>query len=107
MTIEYCETNEKIVSRQRFVHVSALAVEVKIVDQMLQVFLKDGRIIAVPLEWFSTISDATPEQRANVEIQAGGANLCWPEIDAYISVMGLLTGSDPCSYCWYRTSHFK
>lgn len=107
MTIEYCEIKEKLVSRQPVFYVSTLAMEVKIVDQMMQVFLRDGRIISVPLDWISFLSDALPEQRANVEIQAGGANLSWPEIGASLSVMGLLAGSDPCSNCWYRTSHFK
>jgi hypothetical protein len=107
MTIECCEINEKILSKPPVFFVSTLAMEVKIVDQMLQVFLRDGRIISVPLEWISLLSDATPAQRANVEILEGGANLYWPETGACLSVMGLLAGSDPCSNCWYRVSHFK
>jgi hypothetical protein len=81
--------------------------KVQIVDQMLQVFLRDGRIISVPLDWISFLKGATPAQRANVEIQAEGENLYWPEIGAYLSVIGLLAGSDPCSNCWFRISHFR
>ncbi len=69
--------------------------DVKVVDQMLQVCLRDGRIIVVPLDWISLLSEATPNQRANVEIQDGGASLYWPETGAYLSVTGLLAGSDP------------
>ena len=107
MTIEYCETKEKVLSNQPVFYVSTLAMEVKTVDQMLQVYLRDGRIISVPFDWISLLNDATPSQRANVEIGDGGANLYWPETGACISVMGLLAGSDPCSNCWYRVSHFK
>jgi hypothetical protein len=107
MNVEYCEIKEKVIPKQPVYYVSALAMDVKIVDQMLQVFLRDGRIISIPLDWISFLSDATPNQRADVEIQAGGANLYWPETGASLSVMSLLAGSDPCSYCWYRVSHFK
>ena len=107
MTVGYCEIKEKIISRQPVYYVSALAMEVKIVDQMLQVCLRDGRIIGVPLDWISFLSGSTPAQQVNVEIQDGGASLCWPEIGANLSIIGLLAGSDPCSNCWYRISHFK
>ena len=106
MTVAYCQMQNEVKSSQPTIYVSRLAMEAKIVDQILQVFLRDGRIIAVPLDWFSFLVDATPAQRANVEIQSGGAELYWPEIGVSLSVLGLLAGSDPCSYCWYRTSHF-
>ena len=79
----------------------------KIVDQMLQVLLRDGRIISVPLDWISILNGATLAQQANVEIQDGGATLYWPETGACLPVMSLLAGSDPCSNCWYRISYFK
>ena len=107
MNVAYCEIKEKVIPRQPVYYVSVLAMDVKIVDQMLQVCLRDGRIIVVPLDWISFLNDATPNQRANVEIQAGGASLDWPETGVYLSVTGLLAGSDPCSNCWYRISHFK
>jgi hypothetical protein len=107
MTIEFCEIEEKIVSKLPVYYVSALAVEVKIVDQMMQVSLRDGRIISAPLDWISFLNDATSTQRADVEIQDGGASLYWPEIGAYLSIVGLLAGSDICNNCWYRVSHFK
>jgi hypothetical protein len=107
MTIAYCEIKEKVFSKQPVFYVSTLAMEVRIVDQMLQVFLRDGRIISVPLDWISLLNEATPTQQANVEIRDGGANLYWPETGACVPVMGLLAGSDPCSNCWYRVSYYK
>ncbi len=107
MSTAYCEIKEKVLSEQPVFYVSTLAVEAKIVDKMLQVYLRDGRIISVPLDWISLLNDATPTQRAHVEIREEGANLYWPETGAYLSVMGLLAGSDPCSNCWYRVSHFR
>jgi hypothetical protein len=107
MSVEYCEMKEEVVIRRPVFYVSTLAMEVKIAGQMLQVFLRDGRIIAVPLDWISFLHGATSMQQANVEILAGGANLYWPEIGASITVTGLLAGSDPCSNCWYRVSHYK
>ena len=107
MTVEYYELKEQVVAKSPVYFVSTLAVEAKIVDQMLHVQLRDGRIIGVPLNWFSFLDNTSPAQQANVEIQAGGANLYWPETGVSLSVMGLLAGADPCSNCWYRISHFR
>jgi hypothetical protein len=52
--------------------------------------LSDGRTLAVPLAWFPRLMDATPEQRAHVEISPQG--LHWDELDEDISVQGLLEG---------------
>jgi hypothetical protein len=107
MTLEYCEIKENIIARQPVYYVSALAMDVNTVDEMLHVSLRDGRKLAVPLDWIPFLQGATPAQRANVEVQDGGASLYWPEMGADLSVTGLLAGSDPCSNCWYRISHFK
>ncbi len=107
MSAEYYQTQEKVISRQPVFYVSGLAMDAKAVDGMLQVSLRDGRIISVPLEWFSFPVEVTAEQFADVKIQAGGAELYWPAIDMTLPIVGLLAGSDPCSYCWYRLSHFR
>lgn len=54
------------------------------------VSLSDGRTIAAPLVWFPRLLDATPEQRAQVELSPGG--LHWDALDEDISVAGLLAG---------------
>jgi hypothetical protein len=50
------------------------------------VHLEDGRSLTVPLEWFPSLRDATPEQRANDELIGPGSASHWPEIDEDISV---------------------
>jgi hypothetical protein len=106
MAVEYCQIMDQVVTQQPARFVSGLAAEAKVVDQMLQVSLRDGRIISIPLEWVPFLADATHEQKRRVAIQSGGAELHWPDIGASLPILGLLAGSDPCSYCWYRTSHF-
>lgn len=59
-------------------------------DDTLWVNLSDGRTIAAPLAWFPRLLDATPEQRAMVELSKGG--LHWDALDEDISVAGLLAG---------------
>jgi len=52
--------------------------------------LTDGRTIGVPLAWFPRLLNATPAQRAKVEL--GRTGLHWEELDEDISVAGLLAG---------------
>ena len=59
-------------------------------DDTLWVSLSDGRTIAAPLTWFPRLLDATPDQRAKVELSQGG--LHWDALDEDISVAGLLAG---------------
>lgn len=64
--------------------------EVRFDDSRMMVDLADGRTIAVPLAWFPRLLNATPEQRARVQLSARG--LHWEAIDEDISVDGLLAG---------------
>jgi hypothetical protein len=59
-------------------------------DEALWVDLSDGRTIGVPLVWYPRLLDATPEQRAAVELSPAG--LHWDEIDEDISIAGLIAG---------------
>lgn len=59
-------------------------------DDTMWVGLTDGRTIAAPLTWFPRLLDATPEQRALVELSKSG--LHWEALDEDISVAGLLAG---------------
>ena len=63
---------------------------VRIDDDTLWVSLSDGRTIAAPLTWFPRLLEATPEQRAQVELSNHG--LHWEALDEDISVAGLLAG---------------
>lgn len=73
---------------------TVLANAVEFTDEVLQVFLMDGRMLTVPLLWFPRLLAATPEQRANVGIGGGGISLHWPEIDEDLSVANLMAGGD-------------
>ena len=84
-----------IPERQRsFVPTTALAKSVNFDDVEMRVRFTDGRVLGVPLAWFPTLRDATPEQRANYEIGGGGVGLHWPDIDEDISIAGLMAGVD-------------
>jgi hypothetical protein len=68
-------------------------VAVKVGRGMLRVKLKDGRIIATPLEWYPSLVEATPEQLANTVLLLDGVH--WPDLDEYLSVNGMLKGIRP------------
>jgi len=81
-------------TRRAYLPTTALAEAVKFADEMLHVFLTDGRIISVPLIWFPLLHAAQPEQREKYEIGGGGISLHWPEIDEDLAVANLLSGAD-------------
>lgn len=67
-----------------------LAVEAWCGDDTLHVRLADGREVAVPLEWFPRLRDATREQRQHWRLIGGGIGLHWEDVDEDISVESLL-----------------
>jgi hypothetical protein len=72
------------------VELDATAVAVPTDDSSLRVVLADGRELAVPLEWFPRLRDATPEQRTNWRLIGRGQGIHWADVDEDISVAGLL-----------------
>ena len=68
----------------------ALAVDVSVTDDALQVVLADGRELSVPLAWFPRLLSATRAQRQTWRLIGDGAGINWPAIDEHISVEGLL-----------------
>ncbi len=80
--------------QRAYIPTTALAKSVQFDNEMLQVYLMDGRIISVPIIWFPLLHQATPEQRKQYEIGGGGISLHWPELDEDISVANLLAGAD-------------
>jgi Protein of unknown function (DUF2442) len=71
------------------VHI-VLITEVSFEDEVLQVFLSDGREIRVPLEWFPKLRDASPEERAHWRLIGKGIGIHWPDLDEDLSLEGLL-----------------
>jgi hypothetical protein len=72
------------------IELDAAAVDVTTDESSLHVRLADGRELAVPLEWFPRLRDATPEQRGNWRLIGRGQGIHWPDVDEDISVAGLL-----------------
>jgi len=70
--------------------VSILATSVGFEAESMHVQLSDGREIAVPLEWFPTVRNATSEQRNNWRLIGKGVGIHWEDLDEDLSVEGLL-----------------
>ena len=68
-------------------------VRIEIEEELLSVFLQDGRIISVPLAWYPKLFNATKEQLQNWEVSGGGYGIHWPELDEDLSTEGLLRGA--------------
>ncbi len=66
------------------------AVEVWFKNLQMIVCLDDGREIAVPLDWFPRLREATLEQRNNWRLIGGGEGIHWEDIDEDILIEGLL-----------------
>lgn len=62
-------------------------------EDYLIVGLKDGRRIAVPIEWYPRLVRASREQLANWQVCGGGYGIHWPELDEDLSTEGLLRGA--------------
>jgi len=68
----------------------ALAIDVT--DDVLTVWLVDGRSISVPLRWYPRLQQATPAERENAQVVGAGEGLHWPDLDEDVSVESLLAG---------------
>ena len=71
----------------------AIVAKARCDESRLIVDLADGRTIAVPLNWFPRLQNATPEERARWELSGAGRGIHWPDIDEDLSVEGLLEGT--------------
>jgi hypothetical protein len=91
MTIS-AKTNVR--AARAYIPTTALAKAVSFDDVAMHVTLTDGRIVSVPIIWFPLLHAASPEQRNQYEIGAGGRSLHWPEIDEDLSVAQLLAGGE-------------
>lgn len=69
---------------------SHIAKDIDFLKDMLVVFLKDGRKIEIPLDYFPTLRDASPKQRKNWRLVGGGIGIHWEDLDEDISVENLL-----------------
>lgn len=73
--------------------------DVQVEENLLHVYLSDGRQVSLPLDgvsWLHWLSSSTPEQRADWSIEPGGYAIYWEELDDGIEVAHLL-GLQPLS----------
>ena len=69
---------------------TSTATDVKINAEMLEVYLSDGRILSIPIEWFPTLRNATEKEKKNWRLIGGGIGIHWDSLDEDLSVAGLL-----------------
>jgi hypothetical protein len=55
--------------------------------------LADGRTISTPLDFYPTLRNATPRQRARWDFMALGTGVEWPEFDLQLPVAGFVDGT--------------
>jgi hypothetical protein len=69
---------------------SAFAAKVWFSDLMMHILLDDGRELAVPIDWFPKLRDASDKERENFRFIGGGEGIHWEELDEDILVEALL-----------------
>ena len=69
---------------------SANAVNIWFDEIKMNLVLDDGRELSVPIDWFPSLRDATPEQRNNYRLIGEGEGIHWEDLDEDILVEGLL-----------------
>lgn len=70
----------------------ALAAGVRVSDTAIEVELRDGRTLGVPLSWYPRLLHATPRERQTWRLIGDGRGIHWPEIEEDVSVEGLMAG---------------
>ena len=69
---------------------SKIATNVWFDDNKMYVSLEDGREISIPIDWFSSLRNATEEQRNNWRFIGNGEGIHWEDLDEDILVENLL-----------------
>ena len=62
-------------------------------DDVLRLWLEDGRTLTVPLHWFPRLCDGTAAERNDWERSDSGSLIRWPSLDVSIGVPDLLADS--------------
>jgi hypothetical protein len=73
-------------------HRPAVARGVRVVADILNVDLVDGRSLAVPVEWYPRLASDSEAERNNWRLVGSGEGIQWPDLDEDISVDHLLRG---------------
>lgn len=70
----------------------AAAADLQVTGDTIRLWLRDGRTVTAPLEWYPRLCDGTPAERNNWRPAGNGTAIHWPDLDEDISVGGLLGG---------------
>jgi hypothetical protein len=65
-------------------------VKLSIENDALVATISDGRIVSVPIVWFSRLRDASQDKLNNFEISPSGYGIHWPDLDEDISIKSFL-----------------
>lgn len=68
------------------------ATRVSVTDATVDVELKDGRSLSVPISWYPRLEHATKAERDNWTLTGSGIGIHWPDIDEDIRVEALVAG---------------
>lgn len=71
-----------------------VAIAVTVTEDSLNVVLKDGGTLRLPLRLFPKLLAASPAQRCDVRISASGDGLHWDQLDEEISVSELMRDAE-------------
>ena len=66
--------------------------DVRVTSKMLEVVLRDGRTLSVPLGWYPRLAHGSPTERQRWRLIGEGIGIHWPALDEDISVEALLLG---------------
>lgn len=69
---------------------SSNAINVSFTEEKMILFLEDGRELAIPLEWFRSLRNASKTQLENWRLIGKGEGIHWEDLDEDISVEHLL-----------------
>lgn len=65
-------------------------IKISIENDMLVATISDGRIVSIPIVWFSRLRNAPSDKLNNFEISPSGYGIHWPELDEDISIKSFL-----------------
>ena len=60
-------------------------------EDSLRVILMDGSALAVSLEWYPRLLNATAQQRRGWRLSGNGYQIYWPELNEHFCAEGLLS----------------
>ncbi len=65
-------------------------IKLNVENDMLVATISDGRIVSIPIVWFSRLRNAPTDKLNHFEISPSGYGIHWPELDEDISIKSFL-----------------